>query len=61
MGKSLLIIGAGGHGFVIKEIAESCKYDRIDFLDDKNPVAIGRISNLDKFAKEYAPNPSDGD
>ena len=33
MSKSLLIIGAGGHGRVVKEVAEALGYDRIAFLD----------------------------
>ena len=53
MSKSLLILGAGGHGFVIKEVAEACGYDKIDFLDDNNPSAIGRISEFDKIVRCY--------
>ena len=34
MGKSLLIIGAGGHGKVVAEVAAACGYDNISFLDD---------------------------
>ena len=34
MAKSLLIIGAGGHGKVVKEVAEAVGYDKIAFLDD---------------------------
>ena len=50
--KSLLILGAGGHGAVVKEVAEACGYDKIDFLDDNIPHAIGKISELNIF-KEY--------
>lgn len=50
--KSLLILGAGGHGVVVKEVAEACGYDKIDFLDDNFPHAIGKISELENF-KEY--------
>ena len=50
--KSLLIIGAGGHGTVVKEVAKACGYDRIEFLDDTSPKALGKISEIDKF-KEY--------
>ena len=42
MGKSLLILGAGGHGRVIEETAVAIKdekgenvYGKIDFLDDQ--------------------------
>ena len=31
--KSLLVIGAGGHGRVVKEIAQDIGYEKIDFLD----------------------------
>ena len=34
MTKSLLIVGAGGHGKVVKEIAEALGYNKIAFLDD---------------------------
>ena len=50
--KSLLIIGAGGHGQVVKEIAQDLGYERIDFIDDHNSRAIGKIKDLENF-KEY--------
>lgn len=50
--KSLLIIGAGGHGQVVKEIAQDLGYERIDFIDDHNSHAIGKIKDLENF-KEY--------
>ncbi len=50
--KSLLILGAGGHGAVVKEVAEACGYDKIDFLDDNFPHAIGKLNELENF-KEY--------
>lgn len=37
---ALLIIGAGGHGQVVAEVASACGYDKIDFLDDQNKCAI---------------------
>ena len=51
--KSLLIIGAGQYGMVVKEIAESLGYDKIDFLDDNNPIAVGGLNDFDKLADEY--------
>lgn len=33
--KSLLIVGAGGYGQLVKEIAELNDYEKIDYLDDK--------------------------
>lgn len=47
--KSLLIIGAGGHGQVVSEIAQSLGYERIDFLDDNSDEAIGKIDDIEKF------------
>ena len=54
MGKSLLILGAGGHGRVIEETAIAVKdekeenvYGKIDFLDDQSERAVGRLSDLD--------------
>lgn len=53
MAKKLLIIGAGGHGKVVKEIAESLGYNDIAFLDDKSNGAIGTIADSQKFVEEY--------
>lgn len=50
----LLILGAGGHGRVVKEIAEATeKYERIAFLDDNMPEAIGKIDDIESFAGEF--------
>ena len=51
--QSLLIIGAGGHGQVVKEIAEDIGYQHIDFLDDNSEMAVGKISDIAKYAKQY--------
>ena len=51
--KRLLIIGAGGHGKVVAEVAEDIGYDEIAFLDDNAPEAIGKISELEKFKEQY--------
>lgn len=51
--KSLLIIGAGGYGQYVKEIAELCGYSKIDFLDDNNPYAIGRIDEWNILQDMY--------
>lgn len=59
MGKSLLILGAGGHGKVVKEVALAMKnasekvYDRVDFLDDNSGEAIGRISEAVLYKNQY--------
>ena len=51
---NLLIIGAGQYGCVAKEIAESMGiFDKIEFIDDNSPKAIGKISELENFAKEF--------
>ena len=47
--KSLLIIGAGGHGQVVYEIAKSLGYEKIGFIDDNSKDAIGKIEEIDKF------------
>lgn len=50
--KSLLIVGAGGYGQVVKEVAES-EYQHIDFLDDNHPEAVGRIDALERIQNRY--------
>lgn len=52
MSKSLLIIGAGGHGHVVAEIAEACGYT-CSFLDDNNSVAIGKIHQIEQFSSSF--------
>lgn len=52
--KNLLIIGAGGHGKVVKETAESTGvFNKIDFLDDNSDIAIGMCKDYTKFTDEY--------
>ena len=51
--KSLLIIGAGGHGQVVAECAEACGYEKLDFLDNNNPDAVGEIDQLEDIAINY--------
>ena len=53
MTKSLLILGAGGHGKVVKEIAEALGYTKIAFLDDNSTEAVGRIADSKAFVEEY--------
>lgn len=50
--KSLLIVGAGGYGQVVREIAEK-EYHPIDFLDDNHPEAVGRICDLEVLQNRY--------
>lgn len=61
MGKRLLILGAGGHGKVVCEVALSicdinqrALYEVVDFLDDQSGIAIGKITELEKFRDEYS-------
>lgn len=56
MGKRLLILGAGGHGKVVREVALSLfnvngtsVYQSVDFLDDNSVDAIGKIDNLENY------------
>ncbi len=51
--KRLLIIGAGGHGQVVREIAKSCGYKAIDFLDDNSLNAVGKINEASYFVPRY--------
>lgn len=60
MGKKLLILGAGEHGNVVREIALSLLdknktpiYETIDFLDDHATNAVGKISELETFKDTY--------
>lgn len=57
MNKNLLILGAGGHGRVVKEVAEGMGvFEKIDFLDD-NPDcedAIGLCIDNEKFTGVYS-------
>lgn len=57
--KKLIIIGAGGHGKVIADIASGTDYDEIFFLDDTKKFideykVLGCINDFIKFkAEEY--------
>ncbi len=52
--QNLLIFGAGQYGMVAKETAEamSC-FDKIDFLDDNNPIAVGKLSDFAGLYPKY--------
>ena len=52
--KKLIIVGAGGYGYVARETAISTgEYEKIDFLDDNNHEAIGKFDDYENFAKDY--------
>nr|WP_307990889.1 NeuD/PglB/VioB family sugar acetyltransferase [uncultured Niameybacter sp.] len=62
MGRSLLILGAGGHGKVVLDVAESMKcYETIHFLDDGKDVGtevlgrevVGKISECHLHSRNY--------
>ena len=50
---NLIIIGAGGHGRVVKDIALSMKkFKNILFLDDNPPIGVdvaGKVSDFEKY------------
>ncbi len=49
-----MIIGAGGYGQVVKELAEETgEFLRIEFLDDNSSLAIGKISDAEKFLNDF--------
>ncbi|WP_095174819.1 MULTISPECIES: PglD-related sugar-binding protein [Blautia] len=52
--KRLLIVGAGGHGRVVKEVAEATdEFEKIDFLDDNSEDTVGKTDDLKKLYGEY--------
>ena len=59
MSKNLLILGAGGHGKVVREVALSIvddyipRYSKVDFLDDYADEAIGKIQDLKDYVEIY--------
>lgn len=59
---NLLILGAGGHGQVCKEIAELMTnengqpyFEKVSFLDDKpdNPLSIGLCKDFEKYKSDF--------
>lgn len=52
--KNLLILGAGQYGRVVWETAEAMGcFEKIGFLDDNSPIAIGKLMEYEKFYQEY--------
>lgn len=52
----LLIVGAGGHGRVVKETAQVQKkypFEDIAFVDDRSTNAIGTTADLKDLQKDY--------
>lgn len=53
---NLLILGAGGYGQTIYELAQACgTYQKIDFLDDRSsgPHILGCCDEAARFTEEY--------
>ena len=57
----MLVLGAGGHGKVVREVALSLfnidgtsVYESVDFLDDNSVEAIGKIADLEKYKDQYS-------
>ena len=62
LSRSLLILGAGGHGKVVLDVAETMKcYETIHFLDDGKQVGeevlghevVGKISECHLYSSDY--------
>ena len=55
--KKIVIIGAGGHGRVVADVAKLNGYESILFLDDdsenKNPNKVGPISDFPNYIDKY--------
>lgn len=53
--KNLLILGAGQYGQVVQETAEAMGcFDKIDFLDDNSPLALGNLADYEMLRQEYS-------
>lgn len=54
MARNLLILGAGQYGLLAAEVARAMGcFDKIDFLDDHSPYAIGRTGESTRFFGTY--------
>jgi len=62
MNRSLLIVGAGGHGRVVADVARSSgQWEKIAFIDDRYPElvsadvwsVIGTVAELDNLVAEW--------
>ena len=51
--KRLLIVGAGGYGQLVGNIASDCGYEYIDYLDDSSVLACGTFSDISKVQDSY--------
>jgi UDP-3-O-[3-hydroxymyristoyl] glucosamine N-acyltransferase len=54
MTRNLLILGAGQYGQMVYEVAQAMVcFDRIAFLDDNHPDALGRMDEHARFTDEF--------
>ncbi len=52
---TLLILGAGQYGLAAREIAEAMRcFERIEFLDDNSPLAVGKLEALERMDYDAA-------
>lgn len=52
--RNLLILGAGQHGNTVKEIADALHwFEKIDFLDDVEMGACGKLLDYESYAAQY--------
>ena len=55
MNKRIVILGAGGHGRVVADVARLFGYEKVMFLDDSNNCAVkvsGKISDYPKYISD---------
>lgn len=51
---NLLILGAGGHGRVVRETAQATGlFEKIAFLDDAAEDALGKLEEFPRFLEEF--------
>lgn len=53
LSQSLLILGAGGHGRVVAELARVCGFPDIAFADDQASDAVGTLADLPSLAPHH--------
>lgn len=52
--RNLLILGAGQYGFVARDVARAMGcYEKIDFLDDNSPLAVGKVCDCEALCGAY--------
>ena len=50
----IVIIGSGGHGRVVADMARACGYEEVVFLDDADtPLSNGRVSEYVHYKKDH--------